>query len=131
MVWGLAWRCCIRRCVKKRSNSGAKLVSGVMADPPSGARAGASPRAATIVTDAVDRGSKATEASPTVPLSLIPWLLLSGAAARGAWLGLGVLHLGRLRVRSVPAALDSGVEALKHALAPHADLRWDELVDQP
>ena len=25
-MWGLAWRCCIRRCVKKRSNSGAKLA---------------------------------------------------------------------------------------------------------
>jgi beta-lactamase regulating signal transducer with metallopeptidase domain len=86
---------------------------------------------ATIVTDAVNRGSKATEASPTVPFSLIPWLLLSGAVARGAWLGLGVLHLGRLRVRGVPAALDGDIEALKHALAPHADLRWDEHVDQP
>jgi beta-lactamase regulating signal transducer with metallopeptidase domain len=84
---------------------------------------------ATIVTDATNRGSKATEASPTIPLSLIPWLLLSGAVARGAWLGLGVLHLGR--VRSVPAALDGDIDALKHALAPQADLRWEEYVDQP
>jgi beta-lactamase regulating signal transducer with metallopeptidase domain len=84
---------------------------------------------ASTVTDAVDGGSKATEASPTVPLSLVPWLLLSGAIARGAWLGLGVLHLGR--VRSGRAALDGDIEALKHGLAPHADLRWDEHVDQP
>src|SRR3990170_2839353 len=49
MVWGLAWRCCIRRCVKKRSNRGARLVLVVMADPPNGARAGASPRASAPV----------------------------------------------------------------------------------
>src|SRR2546421_7603935 len=49
MVWGLAWRCCIRRWVKKYSSSAAKLTGVVMADPPSGARAGASPRASAPV----------------------------------------------------------------------------------
>src|SRR2546426_8691508 len=37
MVCGLAWRCCIKRWVKKRSNRGAKLVAVVMVvmvDPP-------------------------------------------------------------------------------------------------
>ena len=72
-----------------------------------------------------------TPTSPTAPLSFVPWLLLSGAAARGAWLGLGVLRLRRLRARSVPAALDGDIEALRRALAPHAELRWDEHVDQP
>src|SRR6267142_1967407 len=45
MVWGLARRCCIRRCVKKRSNSAGKLGRVVIVVPPSGAQAGASPRA--------------------------------------------------------------------------------------
>src|SRR6266404_7595054 len=38
MVCWLAWRCCIKRWVKKRSNRGAKLVAVVMVvmvDPPS------------------------------------------------------------------------------------------------
>src|SRR2546430_9459820 len=35
MVCGLAWRCCIKRRVKKRSNRGAKLVVVVMVAPPS------------------------------------------------------------------------------------------------
>src|SRR5215472_5697546 len=45
MVWGLAWRCCIRRRVKKLSRRAAKLIAAFMADPPSAARAAASPRA--------------------------------------------------------------------------------------
>src|SRR5215467_15989461 len=45
MVWGLAWRCCIRRRVKKLSRRAAKLIAAFMADPPSAARVAASPRA--------------------------------------------------------------------------------------
>src|SRR6266436_7697532 len=41
MVCGLAWRCCIKRWVKKRCKSGAKVVEVIIADPPSDARAGA------------------------------------------------------------------------------------------
>src|SRR6266446_6985577 len=41
MVCGLAWRCCIKRWVKKHCKSGAKVVGVIMADPPSDARAGA------------------------------------------------------------------------------------------
>src|SRR5258708_31244663 len=41
MVCGLAWRCCIKRWVKKRCKSGAKVVGVIMVDPPSDARAGA------------------------------------------------------------------------------------------
>src|SRR3990172_3475077 len=71
MVWGLAWRCCIKRCVKKRSNSAAKLAGVVMADPPSAARAGALPRASAPVSRlnttayqprAHDRGRRTREA---------------------------------------------------------------------
>src|ERR1019366_1679711 len=45
MVCGLAWRCCIKRWVKKRSSSGAKLAGLIMADPPSTVRADAWPHA--------------------------------------------------------------------------------------
>jgi beta-lactamase regulating signal transducer with metallopeptidase domain len=79
----------------------------------------------------VDPRSEVTALSPTLPLRLIPWLLLFGATARGAWLGLGLLRLRRLRVGGVPAVLDGNVEALKRVLAPHAELRWHDRVDQP
>src|SRR4051794_40847355 len=45
MVCGLAWRCCIRRSVKKRSNSTARLMEVVMVDPPSVVEAVSSLRA--------------------------------------------------------------------------------------
>src|ERR1700675_4633376 len=41
MVCGLAWRCCIKRWVKKRCKSGAKVVGVIMDDSPSDARVGA------------------------------------------------------------------------------------------
>jgi beta-lactamase regulating signal transducer with metallopeptidase domain len=86
---------------------------------------------AAIATETVLREPGATEPFSRAPLALIPWLLLAGATARGAWLTIGVLQLRRLRMRGVPAVLDDDVEALKRALAPHAELRWDEHVDQP
>ena len=42
MVWGLAWRCCINRFVKKPCRSDEKL-GVVIADPPSAAPDGSSP----------------------------------------------------------------------------------------
>src|SRR2546426_6667124 len=45
MVWGLAWRCCIKRSVKKRSNSGARLILVFTADPPTDAPDESSPLA--------------------------------------------------------------------------------------
>jgi beta-lactamase regulating signal transducer with metallopeptidase domain len=87
--------------------------------------------AAIATTETVRRQPGETEPFSRAPLGLIPWLLLAGAAARGAWLTIGVLQLRRLRMRGVPAVLDGDVEALKRVLAPHAELRWDEHVDQP
>jgi hypothetical protein len=84
---------------------------------------------AAIATETVRREHGATEPSSRAPLALVPWMLLAGAAARGAWLTIGVLQLRRLRMRGVPAVLDGDVEALKRVLAPHAELRWDEHVD--
>ena len=75
--------------------------------------------------------SDVTVVSPTAWISLIPWVLLSGAAARGAWLAFGFLRLRRLRARSVSAMLDGEIEALRRALAPDAELRWDDHVDRP
>src|SRR5579872_4690705 len=45
MVCGLAWRCCIRRWVKKRSSSAARLIEMLMVDPPSVAEGVSSLRA--------------------------------------------------------------------------------------
>jgi hypothetical protein len=53
-----------------------------------------------VRSETVDPRSDATDLSPTAPRNLIPWLLLFGAATRGAWLGVGVLGLRRLRARS-------------------------------
>jgi beta-lactamase regulating signal transducer with metallopeptidase domain len=86
---------------------------------------------AIATTEMVRQEPGATEPFSRAPLGLIPWLLLAGAAARGAWLTIGVLQLRRLRMRGAPAVLDDDVEALKRVLAPHAELRWDEHIDQP
>jgi beta-lactamase regulating signal transducer with metallopeptidase domain len=86
---------------------------------------------APIATETVRREPGATEPFSRAPLGLIPWLLLAGATARGVWLTIGVLQLRRLRMRGVPAVLDGDVEALRRVLAPHAELRWDEHIDQP
>jgi len=67
----------------------------------------------------------------TVALDVVPWLLLFGAAARGAWLIAGLRRLRQLRLRGRPARLDRDLEGLKQMLAPHVELRWDEQVEQP
>jgi beta-lactamase regulating signal transducer with metallopeptidase domain len=81
--------------------------------------------------ETVDPPSEATDLSPSAPRSLIAWLVLSGAASRGAWLGFGLLRLRQLRARSKAATPDGNVEALKRTVAPRAELRWDDDIDQP
>jgi TonB family protein len=71
-------------------------------------------------------------------LALLPWLLIAGAIARAAWLGLGFARLRQLRAdsqcidtREATNGLAVDIDALKRALAPHADLRWHDEVTQP
>ncbi len=58
-------------------------------------------------------------------------LLLAGAAARAAWLGVGVLALIRLRRRSDVAVLPDDVEVLRKAVAPSTSIRWHAKIAQP
>jgi TonB family protein len=72
----------------------------------------------------------------------LPWLLFAGILARAAWLGLGFVRLARLRKeshghdgedagRSQSLDIDVDLDALKHALARHADVRWHDATSQP
>ncbi|MEQ1759281.1 MAG: TonB family protein [Vicinamibacterales bacterium] len=71
-------------------------------------------------------------ASSSVTLSaVVLWILGAGVAARLIWLVLGMWRLGRLRSASVPAELGEDLEALRVALAPHAELRWTEQLHRP
>ena len=58
-------------------------------------------------------------------------LLLAGAAARAAWLGIGILALIRLRRRSDVAVLPDDVDVLRKAVAPSTSIRWHANIAQP
>ena len=58
-------------------------------------------------------------------------LLLAGAAARAAWLGIGILALIRLRRRSDVAVLPDDVEVLRKAVAFSTSIRWHAKIAQP
>ena len=59
------------------------------------------------------------------------WTCLCGIAARLAWLAAGAYRLRQLRRRSEPATLDDGIERLRAALAPRAEIRWSSAISQP
>jgi TonB family protein len=84
-------------------------------------------RAASVVVDAegIDSGPALSAAAA------VTWLVLAGAAARAAWLGVGILALVRLRRRSDVAALPDDVEVLRKGVAPAASIRWHAKIAQP
>jgi TonB family protein len=59
------------------------------------------------------------------------WVWASGAIAGLIWLLAGAWRIRQLRQRSVLAQLEPQVEALRAALAPHAEFRWSDELRQP
>ena len=59
------------------------------------------------------------------------WAWAVGAVARLGWLLVGGWGLWQLRRRSIPAMLGVEIDALRKALAPHAEFRWSGDLKQP
>lgn len=62
---------------------------------------------------------------------VIVWTWAGGAAVGLLWLLAGAWRLRYLRHESTSAALSGEIDALKASLAPHAELRWSNEVQQP
>src|SRR5207247_9781829 len=83
-----------------------------------------------LVTDGEPAGMRAPALATAVVESL-PWIAVIGAAARGAWLAIGLFRLRRLRRPGERAILDESLTVLHRDLAPDAELRWHERLTQP
>src|SRR5439155_1478218 len=83
-----------------------------------------------LVTDGEPAGMRAPALATAVVESL-PWIAVIGAAARGAWLAIGLVRLRRLRRPGGRAILDESLTALHRDLAPAAELRWHVRLTQP
>jgi TonB family protein len=73
---------------------------------------------------------------PAVPLLAkadvtVAWIWVAGVMVSLAGLAGGALRLRRFRRESAPAAVDAGIDALRAALAPHAEFRWSSDLRQP
>ena len=76
------------------------------------------------------------DSEPAKPLAMtlgtaLLWIWASGVVVRLGALVAGAFRLRQLRRRSVPATLGADIDALKTALAPHADVRWSSALNQP
>ena len=63
------------------------------------------------------------------PIVLSTWA--SGVIAGLAWLLMGAYRVRQMRRRSVPAFVEPGLDELRVALAPRAEFRWSDAVQQP
>ncbi len=61
----------------------------------------------------------------------ILWVWAGGALARLGWLVLGGLRLRLIRSRSTPATLAVEIETMRIAIAPRAQFRWTDELNQP
>jgi TonB family protein len=59
------------------------------------------------------------------------WLISAGALARLGWLCAGAVRLHQLRKRSLATVLDPGLEAIRSAVAPGAEVRVSHEIAQP
>jgi TonB family protein len=74
--------------------------------------------------------SAAGSAAPVAGGGVIAVLIAAGGALRLAWLTVGLVHLRRLRRAGDPAGPDDYGELLA-ALAPHAEIRYIDALQQP
>jgi TonB family protein len=61
----------------------------------------------------------------------IPIVWVCGAAAGLVWLMAGAWRVRQLRLRSVPAVMESAIDALRVDLAGNAEFRWSDDLQQP
>lgn len=82
--------------------------------------------------DAAAAGRIVPSASTTISLeAAILWAWATGALLRISWLATGAWRLHRLRRTSTVARLDDEIQALRQTLAPRAEIRWSDAVEQP
>jgi len=81
----------------------------------------------------VDPASIAVPVETNAPRwpSLVVLVLGAGIAARLLWLGIGFARLRAMRRQGTAAALDSDLSILRRTIAPDADVRWHDAIDQP
>ena len=70
------------------------------------------------------------KALPTVG-PIVLWIWACGAIAGLAWLLAGAYRVRQMRRRSTPASLAPDVDEMRVALAPRAEFRWSDDVQQP
>src|SRR6185436_11228381 len=61
----------------------------------------------------------------------IPIVWVCGAAVGLVWLMAGAWRVRQLRLRSVPAVMESAIDALRVDLAANAEFRWSDDLQQP
>jgi TonB family protein len=134
------WRLAITCCLLLPLLPVARIIDPA---PPARTPAAASAAASSVAapTDLVSRVRSGLLPAAEGAAAFLPWLLLAGAAARAAWLGVGFVALRRLRAASreldfSPAASADALDvqsliALKEQLAPRAELRTHDSVTQP
>jgi TonB family protein len=59
------------------------------------------------------------------------WLWACGAIASVLWLLAGAWRIRQLRRQSVPAVMGAEIDALRAAVAPRAEFRWSDTLQQP
>jgi len=62
---------------------------------------------------------------------IILWIWACGTIAGLAWLLAGACRIRQMRRRSVPAPFPPGLDDMRAALAPRAEFRWSDDVQQP
>ncbi len=70
------------------------------------------------------------KALPTIG-PIVLWIWACGAIAGLAWLLAGAYRVRQMRRRSTPASLAPDVDEMRIALAPRAEFRWSDDVQQP
>jgi TonB family protein len=62
---------------------------------------------------------------------IVLWTWASGVIAGLAWLLTGAYRVRQMRRTSVPASVEPNLDELRVALAPRAEFRWSDAVQQP
>ena len=84
-----------------------------------------------IDTASVHAAVAASRSSFAALATALVWAYAAGAIARLVWLLAGAIRLRNIRERSLPAALDPELDALRREIAPRAEFRWTGEIDQP